>query len=114
MPSWQGKSKGKPLGYRIFVGVLKIGGVIPAYLLLRFVTFYYLIFSYRSTQSSFDYFHKRHGYSFTKSIYKVYQNYNLLGQAIIDKTVIMSGIPNRFSFNFDGRDNLHKIAELKK
>ncbi|MDB4901318.1 MAG: lipid biosynthesis acyltransferase [Mucilaginibacter sp.] len=114
MASWQGKSKGKPLGYKIFVSILRIGGVLPAYLLLRFVTFYYLIFSYKSTKGTFNYFHKRHGYGVIKSIYKIYQNYNLLGQSLIDKVVIMSGIPNKFTFDFSGKDNLHKIIDQKK
>lgn len=114
MSSWQGKSKGKPLGYRIFVSVLKVGGILPAYLLLCFVTLYYLLFSYKSTKSTFDYFHRRLNYSVIKSIYKVYINYNLLGQTLIDKVVIMSGIPNKFTFNLDGIDNLHHIAALKK
>jgi len=114
MPSWQGKSKGKPFGYRIFISVLKLGGVLPAYVLLRFVTLYYLIFSYKSTKSTFNYFRNRHGYGPIKSVYKVYRNYNLLGQSLIDKIVIMSGIPNKFTFDFDGIDNLKKIAALKK
>ncbi len=114
MPSWQGKSKGKPLGYRIFVSVLRIGGVIPAYILLRFVTFYYLLFSYKSTKSTYTYFRERHGFGIIKSVYKVYQNYNFLGQSLIDKTVIMAGIPNKFTFNFDGVENLKKIVALEK
>jgi hypothetical protein len=40
MSPWQGKSKGKPLGYKIFVFILRTGGVLPAYLLLRLVTLY--------------------------------------------------------------------------
>ncbi|WP_426669424.1 hypothetical protein ACPPVU_24820 [Mucilaginibacter sp. McL0603] len=114
MSSWKGRSKGKPLGYGIFVFVLKTGGVLPAYLLLRFVTLYYLIFSYKSTKSTFNYFHKKFNYNTLKSIYKVYINYNLLGQSLIDKVVIMSGIPNKLTFEFDGINNLHHIASLKK
>jgi predicted LPLAT superfamily acyltransferase len=114
MASWQGKSKGKPLGYRIFVFILRIGGVLPAYFLLRFVTFYYLIFSRKSTRSIFNYFRKRHNYSIIKSLYSAYRNYNYLGEAIIDKVVVISGIPNKLTFEFDGIDNLHKIAALKK
>lgn len=114
MPSWQGKSKGKPWGYRIFVSVLKIGGVIPAYVLLWFVTLYYLLFSWQSTKSIFSYFHKRHGYGVIRSFLSVYRNYNLLGQTLIDKVVVMSGIPNKFTFNFDGIQNLQEIAALKK
>jgi len=114
MSSWQGKSKGKPLGYKIFVFVLKIGGVLPAYLLLRIVTLYYVVFSFKSTKSTLSYFHKRLKYGVIKSVYKVYINYNLLGQTLIDKVVIMSGIPNKFTFNLDGIDNLHEIAAMQK
>lgn len=87
---------------------------MPAYFLLCFVTLYYLIFSYKSTKAIFNYFHKRHNYNIIKSVYKVYVNYNLLGQTLIDKVVIMSGIPNKFTFELDGINNLHNIAALKK
>jgi predicted LPLAT superfamily acyltransferase len=114
MSSWKGKSKGKPSGYGIFVFVLKAGGVLPTYLLLRFVTLYYLIVSHKSTKSTFNFFHQKFNYNILKSIYKVYINYNLLGQSLIDKVVIMSGIPNKFTFDFDGINNLRHIASLKK
>src|ERR1043166_4424744 len=98
MPSWQGKSRGTKLGYRIFVGVLERFGVLPAYVLLRFVTCYYFLFSWKSSGIIFDYFHSRIGFGKVKSFFKIYSNYYLLGQTVIDKIVIMSGIPNRFSF----------------
>ena len=114
MPAWEGRSKAKPLGYKIFVGILKTAGVGPAYFLLRIVAFYYLIFSFKSSKHTFNYFHKRHGYSTVKSVYKVYQNYNLLGQSIIDKVVVMAGIKNKLTFEMDGINNLHQIAAQKK
>lgn len=114
MPAWQGKSKGKPLGYRIFVGILKTGGLMPAYFVLSFVALYYVLFSFRSSKAIFSYFHDRLGYGTLKSIVKLYQNYFVFGQSIIDKVVIMSGIPNKFTFNFDGIENLHEIAALQK
>lgn len=114
MPSWQGKSKGSPLGYRIFVFVLRIGGVIPAYLLLRFVVLHYFLFSYKTSKHTFNYFHQKLGYGFVRSVYKIYRNYYLLGQTLIDKVVVMSGLPNKFTFNFDGEENLLQMAQLKK
>lgn len=114
MAAWQGKSKGSPLGYRIFVWVLKTFGVLPAYFLLRFVTLYYFFFSFKASRQIYSlYRHKLH-YGWGASIFKIYKNYFLLGQSIIDKVVLMSGIKNSFSFNFDGEDNLLKIAEMKK
>jgi len=114
MPAWEGRSKGGALGYRIFVFVLKTGGVLPAYFLLRIVTLYYLLFSFKSTRHSFNYFREKLGYSVLKSILKVYRNYNLLGQSLIDKVVVIAGIPNKFTFNLDGIENLRKIATLNK
>jgi predicted LPLAT superfamily acyltransferase len=114
MPSWQGKSKGTPLGYRIFVSVLKNFGVMPAYFLLRFVAFHYFLFSYKSSKSTYDYFHKKLGYSTIRSLFKLYQNYHFFGQTLIDKVVVMSGIRNRFTFDFDGEENLRKIVALQK
>ncbi|QTE35764.1 hypothetical protein J3L18_21795 [Mucilaginibacter gossypii] len=114
MPAWQGKSKGNTLSYRIFVSVLKTAGVMPAYFMLRFVALYYFLFSWQTSKGTYYYFHKRLGFGRVKSILKLYRNYYLFGQSIIDKVVIMSGIPNKFTFNFDGIDNLRQIAAMNK
>lgn len=114
MSAWHGKSKGTPLGYQIFVWVLKTFGVLPAYFLLRFVALYYFFFSLKASRHIYRlYRHKLH-YSWLSSITKIYSNYFLLGQSIIDKVVMMSGIKNKFTFNFDGEENLHKIAAMGK
>ena len=114
MPAWQGKSKGSTLGYRIFVSVLKNLGVVPAYWLLRFVALYFWLFSYKSSKPQFHYFHRRMGYGSLKSLGMLYTNYYRFGQTLIDKVVVMAGIRNKFTFQFDGEENLHKIAALKQ
>ncbi|MEP7255728.1 MAG: lipid A biosynthesis acyltransferase [Ferruginibacter sp.] len=114
MSLWQGKSKGTPLGYRIFVWVLKNFGVLPAYFLLRFVVLYYFFFSFKASRQIYNLYRHRLGYSRLNSIGKLYKNYYLLGQSIIDKVVVMSGIKNKFSFDFDGEENLRKITGLQK
>lgn len=114
MPSWQGKSKGSPLGYRIFVWVLKNFGVTPAYILLRSVVLHYLLFSYKSSKPIYYYFHRKLGYSVIKSLFKLYRNYYYFGQSIIDKVVLMAGIRNKFSFHFDGEENLHEMVTQEK
>lgn len=110
MPSWQGKSKGNKLGYRIFIGVLRYGGVQPAYFLLRFVAFYYCLFSYRSSRSIFQYFHRKIGYSRFRALISVYRNYYVFGQTLLDKVVVMAELPNPFTFEFDGEPHLHDIV----
>jgi predicted LPLAT superfamily acyltransferase len=114
MPSWQGKSRGTPFGYRFFVSILKHFGVLPAYLLLRLVVLYYFFFSYKSSKLIFHYFHKKLHYNRMQSLGLLYKNYYRLGQTIIDKVVIMSGIANKFTWHFDGEENLRKITALKK
>jgi len=114
MSAWHGKSKGTPLGYRIFVWVLKTFGVLPAYFLLRFVVLYYFFFSYKASRQIYLLYRHKLGYNWFSSMIRLYKNYYLLGQSIIDKVVVMSGIKNDFSFDFDGEENLRKIAQLQK
>ena len=114
MPSWQGKSKGTTWGYRIFVWILKNFGVFPAYVLLGFVSLYYVFFSFKTTRIVYEYFRNKLGYGVFGSLIRIYRNYYLLGQTIIDKVVVMSGIPNKFTFDFEGEENLHEIVRLKK
>lgn len=114
MSAWHGKSKGTPLGYRIFVWVLKTFGVFPAYFLLRLVALYYFFFSVKASRQIYRLYRHKLGYSWFSSVSKIYTNYFLLGQSIIDKVVMMSGIKNKFTFNFDGEENLRKIAAMKQ
>jgi predicted LPLAT superfamily acyltransferase len=114
MPSWQGKSRGNRLGYRIFVWILEKLGVWPAYFLLRFVAFYYFLFSRHSSACIYDYFRRHLGYGKLASLLGIYRNYYQFGQTLIDKVVIMTDIPNRFSFDFDGEENLRQMADLKR
>ncbi|MFN8307309.1 MAG: lipid A biosynthesis acyltransferase [Ferruginibacter sp.] len=114
MSSWQGKSKGTPLGYRIFVWILKNAGLSPAYFLLRFVVFYYFLFSWKASGHIYRLYRHKLGFGPAKSLRYLYRNYYLLGQGLIDKVVMMAGIPNKFSFDFDGEENLRAIAQLKK
>jgi predicted LPLAT superfamily acyltransferase len=110
MPAWEGKSRGSKTGYSIFVWVLRNFGVFPAYFLLRFVSFYFFIFSIKSSRQTFRLFHHRLGYSFVKSVILVYRNYFQFGQSLIDKVVVMSDMRNRFTFDFDGEEHLRGMV----
>ncbi len=114
MSLWQGKSKGNKSGYQIFVWILKNFGVSPAYFLLRFVVLYFFLFSYKSSRQIYSLYRQKLVFSRFQSILKLYRNYFLLGQSIIDKVVVMSGIKNKFTYHFDGEENLREIASLQK
>ena len=114
MSLWQGKSKGNKAGYQFFVWILKNFGVLPAYFLLRFVVLYFFLFSYKSSLQIYSLYRNKLGYSRLAGILKLYKNYYLLGQGIIDKVVLMSGINNKFTYNFDGEENLREIVSMQK
>jgi predicted LPLAT superfamily acyltransferase len=110
MPRWEGKSKGSKAGYKIFVFVVTTLGVLPAYFLLRFVAFYYFLFSWSSSRYTYNYFRRRLGFSISRSLLNIYRNYYVFGQTLLDKIVVMAGIENRFTYDFDGEENLRAIV----
>jgi predicted LPLAT superfamily acyltransferase len=114
MPSWQGKSRGNRAGFRIFVWVLKYAGILPAYFLLRFVAFYFFIFSGKVFHYQFVYFRQRLVFSSWKSVWSIYKNYYWFGQSIIDKVVLMSGMDHPFRFEFEGEVNLREMVNQHK
>lgn len=114
MSDWDGKSKGTVFGYRIFVFLLKNIGINAAYFLLYFVAAYYFIFLKKSNRASYYYFHNRLGYSYLKAKAMVYRNYYSLGQSIVDKIAISAGLRNRYTYEFDGIENLHELVKEKK
>jgi predicted LPLAT superfamily acyltransferase len=107
VPSWEGKSKGSPLGYRIFVWVLRTMGVRPAYALLRVVAGYYFLVE---PWVLYGFFRERIGYGHWKTVRHIYANYYQFGQSLIDKVVLMGGLPHRFTFDFEGEEHLHAMA----
>jgi predicted LPLAT superfamily acyltransferase len=114
MPEWQGKSRGNKLGYSIFVKVISTLGVLPAYFLLRFVALYYFLFSWTSSGHIFRYFRDHHAYSSLRAWLNVYRNYFVFGQSILDKIIVMAEIQNKFTYDFDGEDNLVRMVEQGK
>lgn len=107
MPSWEGRSKGSPLGYKIFVGVLRTLGVRGAYGLLRVVAGWYFLFS---RPVLYRFFRDRIGYRRFRAIRSLYRNYYLFGQSLIDRVVLMGGLPQRFTFDFEGEAYLHDMV----
>ncbi len=114
MKKWSGKSRGTLLGYRIFVFCIEKLGVRTAYGVLYFVASYYFLFLPESNRNVFYYFRKRLNYSFWKSKIAVFKNYFVFGQVIIDKTAISVGLRDRFTYEFDGVENLKNLMKAKK
>ena len=115
MPTWHGKSQGNPLlGYRIVYFVCTTLGIYPAYLLLRFVAFYYFLFSWTSSGHSYRYFRLHQHYGVIRSLVKVYQNYYVFALTLLDKVIVLAGIENKFTYEFEGEENLRAIAKGRR
>lgn len=109
---WEGKSRGTLLGYKIYIFFLRTFGISAAYLLLRFVIVYYVLFSPRSNKDTFTYFRKRQGYSKWKSIRSVYASYYTFGKTLTDKVAISIGLRDKFTYTHNGIEHIDNL--LKK
>jgi len=114
MTTWQGKTKGGLLGYKIFIYLLKNAGIGAAYLLLSLVAMYYTIFAFKASSSIYYYFRNIHQLPKAKAARSVYRNFYIFGQTLIDKVALIAGIENRFTYNFEGEHHLHEIKSRGK
>lgn len=110
---WDGQSKGKVLGFKIFVFILNHLGLNPAYFLLRFVSFYYFLFS-KPNKYIRRYFITAHHYSRFRAWLAVYKNNFILGQTIIDKVAVMAGVKTPFKVIHKNGDKLDELAAIGK
>ena len=111
---WKGKSRGTVLGYKIFIFCIKKLGLPSAYFVLYFVAAYFCFFAKNSTTSAYYYFRKRLQYSRFKSIISIYKSYFVFGQTIIDKIAISSGLKSKFTYDYDGVDQIKEVLKQKK
>jgi predicted LPLAT superfamily acyltransferase len=111
MPSWSGKTRGGISGYKTIVFIIRHFGLGTAYFFLNFVVLYFVVTSPRSNRSSYQYFRKILKHSPIRSLLNVYKNYHVFGQTLIDKITILSGIKHKLTFEFDGEEHLHSLAE---
>jgi predicted LPLAT superfamily acyltransferase len=114
MSQWQGKSKGTPAGYRVFVFLIRTFGIHPSYLLLRFVSLYYVFFSPASTRAILSFYRNILKFTTLNSWVWLYRNYFRFGQVLIDRVALLSGREDTFTFTFDGEERLRKMAADKK
>ncbi len=111
MAEWEGKSRGTVSGYRIFIFLIKHAGINVAYLLLLFVSLYYVICSPKQTKAIYRYFRHRRGNGTIQSVINTYRNYFVFGQTIIDKVAITAGLEHKYTYEFDGIDHIHQLAK---
>ena len=109
MADWKGKSRGGVAGYRIFVWSIRHAGLNFAYFLLIFVAAYFLVASPPAFKAMWEYFRKRQRWGRFRSFFGIYRNYFLFGQVLIDKTAILSGMLDRFTFRIEGKEYIESM-----
>lgn len=113
MSSWSGKTRGGLTGHKIFVFTIQYLGLSFAYFILRFVVVYFFLFTPSSFRLTFRYFHRILKSGFFKSVCKVYKNYFVFGQVLIDKIALLADFKTKFSFDFEGEEHLRQMVENK-
>ncbi|MBS1590050.1 MAG: lipid A biosynthesis acyltransferase, partial [Bacteroidetes bacterium] len=109
-PAWEGRSRGTQLGYRIFVWLLKIGGLRPAYFLLFFVALYYRWFVPAATRPLRFLYQQRLHFDKKKTRKLIRKNIVVFGQTLIDKIAILAGIPTGLTFTHEGIENIEDLV----
>lgn len=113
MATWQGKSRGTVLGLRIYVFILKKTGLRGSYFLLLFVCLYFVFFAFNSTKSVYYLFRKRLNYGRLSAAFNVYKSYFTFGKIQIDRLAMTVGLKHKYSFEFDGIENIENLLKQK-
>ena len=114
MSRWSGKSKGTVLGYKIFLFFIKFFGIGSAYLLLRFVTFYYYIFARKNRSAIIDFYTSTLNYTQIEAKKLTRQNFYIFGQTLVDRFAYLVGRGNKFTHSFNGEHYLVEMNEMGK
>jgi len=108
MSAWKGQSRGNTLGYSIFIIIIKHFPLSVAYGLLRFVSFYFVLFSKKSHQ--YNFFKRVTGSNQRQSFFKIVKNNYLFGQVLVDKIAVLSGYGKKFDYTHEG---IHHIQNMQ-
>lgn len=109
MSSWQGKTRGGVLGYKIFVWTLQHLGISFAYFLLRFVVAWFLLTSRKAVTVLYNFYRERLKYGFFRTLGSIARNYYVFGQVLLDKIAMLAGFQTKFTFDFEGEEYLREM-----
>ena len=103
---WTGRSKGTPLGYRIFILVMRLMGVRAAYALLYFVAPWYVLTSRSSNRALRAYFARVRSVNHEVRGLGLLASYLSFGRSIIDKIALQAGLSQGFTWTKQGREHI--------
>ena len=111
MSSWDGKTRGGVLGYKVFIWILKYLGLNFAYAVLSFVVIYFVATSGKAFMAIFQFYHRVMRYNRLTSFFSIYRNYYMFGQILLDKVAMLAGFQQKFTFDFEGEEYLRQMHD---
>ncbi len=109
--SWDGRSKTSSLGMWIFIKIISFLGLLPAYILLAFVTIYYTVFS-RALKKYIEAFRSK--LWLTTDNWNVYKHIFTFGMNLVDKFAHLAVKKSPFTFVCIGEEHLVNALKKKK
>lgn len=95
--SWTGQSKGTPLGYRIFILVMRTLGVRAAHGMLYLVVPWYVLTGRTSNRALRGYFRRLRATDPRIKGLSLAGSYRAFGRTIIDKVALRAGLEDRYT-----------------
>ncbi len=111
---WTSRSFGTRLGHNIFYGLIRLGGRRPAYFLLYFVVFYYLLFRPAMRRRTRYYLHRR--FQDRKPLARFVDSYRMsveLGKILIDRAIVGILGSEKMKVTLYGRKKLLKLLDQR-
>lgn len=109
--SWEGKSKGTVLGYKIFVFTIRRLGVRFAYFISWFVSTYFYLRGGKEKEAIKTFYLRDLKVEPSKVNKLIRKNFSYLGHTLIDKIAFLIGRGHFFDFDFDGHHHLKKLIK---
>ncbi|NDV58765.1 acyltransferase [Bacteroides sp. 519] len=112
--NWKGKTRGGTFGYLFFIGMIKYLGITAAYGFLCLVIVYFIPFAPKATRSTWQYSRQILGLNRLRSIGMLFRNYYRLGQILIDRFAITSGMSGKYQFEFSNYKEFLDILDSEQ
>ncbi len=114
MSNWDGRTKGTLLGYRILLSCVRNTPVGFVYLLLRFISFYYFIFSGKARKALKQFYGLGFGLNGWAVNRLVFRNFYTFAQTLVDRMYFLVGKASQFTLSFENENYLIAMREAGK
>ncbi len=109
--AWQGRSRGTPLGHRIFIFLIRRVGLRAAYALLVPVSLYFVLAARVPGRAWLAYHARVSPGDRSQRWWVLFKAYHTFGKLIIDKSAVMAGMEDRFDCEHQAADTLQRILD---